>query len=69
MVREFLTFILESSIHFLLYLNPVVQGHLGGTGTRGARGFDQQANPILEFRPARSGTGRLIASTALVFLN
>jgi hypothetical protein len=34
---------LESPFHFLLYLTPVAQGHLGGAGTRGTGRVDEQA--------------------------
>jgi len=58
-------FILEPFFHFQFHFTPVVQGHLGGAGTRGAGCVDQQANSILGLRPGASGFGHVIALVAL----
>jgi hypothetical protein len=62
-------FILEPFFHFQFHFTPVVQGHPGDAGTRGAGGVDQPTNSILGLWPGTSGLGRGIAVVALAVVS
>jgi hypothetical protein len=63
-------FILESPFHFQLHLTPVVQGYLGGTGTRGTGSVDQQVNLMgqLWFSIRLRGSGIAVTAWAVLSL-